>query len=226
MQRSFVRNVRRMITDTIINNRDIYDEAIKKDNSRDANASATAPTSPTKNNTNNNNLDPHPSMPTPSPNKKARITTSTNDGITSHQPIVNAGSDGKDKYDLVGKALGKDSSLVGDADLDRLIMQAVALKQSRIRDNTVLNYKDFNNGKEKYFVKVSTNTTDEGFTMCSGWLDKCFEINGMKDSEFKSAKRCAKKIRRQYGEAFHQALEEEGIMTPVLLCEQTESDGG
>ena len=30
MQRSFVRNVWRMITDTIINNRDIYDEAIKK----------------------------------------------------------------------------------------------------------------------------------------------------------------------------------------------------
>ena len=30
MQRSFVRNVRRMITDTIINNRDIYDKAIKR----------------------------------------------------------------------------------------------------------------------------------------------------------------------------------------------------
>ena len=130
MQRGFPRNnVRRMITDTIINNRDIYDEAIKKDNSRDANASATAPTSPTKNNTNNNNLDPHPSMPTPSPSKKAHIGTLTNDGITSHQPIVNAGSDGKYKYDLVGKALGKDPSLVGDTDLDRLIMQAVALKK-------------------------------------------------------------------------------------------------
>jgi hypothetical protein len=42
MQRSFTRNMRRMITDTIINNRDVYDEAIKDDEKKSKRLSTTS----------------------------------------------------------------------------------------------------------------------------------------------------------------------------------------
>ena len=51
MQRSFLRNSRRMITDTIINNQEVYDEATNESNKKDTAASDTTRTSPEKSTT-------------------------------------------------------------------------------------------------------------------------------------------------------------------------------
>mmetsp|Transcript_40036 Transcript_40036/g.72132 ORF Transcript_40036/g.72132 Transcript_40036/m.72132 type:complete len:91 (+) Transcript_40036:158-430(+) len=50
MQRSFLRNSQRMITDTIINTQEVYDEATNESNKKDTAASDTTCTSPEKNN--------------------------------------------------------------------------------------------------------------------------------------------------------------------------------
>ena len=236
MQRSFTRNSRRMITDTIINNRDVYDDAIKDDKKKSKSTATPSTNTPTPGKSNShlpttpspttnthttskpNNYMPSttndndPSMPTPSPSKKARITIPS-----TPQHTINAVSSEKREFDLVEKAIGKDVALIGDEQLDRLIMQAVALKQKRSGDNVVLNYKDFRNGKMKSFVQVPTNTTDASFMKQSTWIDKSFELNGRNDTKFNSAKRTAKHIRRHYALAFQEALKEQGIMTPEKM---------
>ena len=151
-------------------------------------------------------------MPTPPPTKKARTSSSSDDGTTlATDPSV------KSKYGLLEQLFGKDSEEIPSDTLDRFMMQCIELKQSRTDNKGVFNHKNFKNGKETHYVKMSVSTTDEGFAKHSGWVDECFKINGMKDSAYKSANRTTKKIRKRYGEAFKEALEEEGVKSPEKM---------
>ena len=94
MQRSFTRNMRPMITDTIINNRDVYDEAIKDDEKKSKRLSTTSPSTdipatPDKpnNNTSTVSNDPNNSMLTPSSSKRPLINPPACN-IISPQPII------------------------------------------------------------------------------------------------------------------------------------------
>jgi len=139
MQRGFTRNSRRMITDTIINDRDVYDDAIKDDKKKSKSTATPSTNTPTPGKSNshlpttpspstnthttskpNNHMprttnDNDVSMPTPSPSKKARITIPS-----TPQHTINAVSREKREFDLVEKAIGKDVALIGDEQLPRV----------------------------------------------------------------------------------------------------------
>ena len=196
MQRSFIRNVRRMITDTIINNRDVYDDATKEKRGKSSTSDSTNKSTSTSEKTNNTILtdkskDADLAIVTPPPTKKARRNESSNVNKTSSEPTsninatspqltANAASTGNGKFNLVEKALGKDASLIGadDPDLDKLMMQIVKLKQMMTNNKLLLKYKDVSNGKTNSFVNIPTNTTDRSFTKLAAWIEEVFGVNG------------------------------------------------
>ena len=169
-----------MITDTIINNRDVYDEAIKDDEKKSKRLSTTSPSTDTpatpdkpNNDTSTVNNDPNAAMPTPSPSKRPHISPPACN-IISPQPII-SGSVMKGEFDLVQKAVGYNVDLLGnecDEHLDRLLTQLVALKQKKAADKIILCYKDYRNGKAASFVKNPVNKSDAAFVKLSAWIDK------------------------------------------------------
>jgi hypothetical protein len=138
-----------MITDTIIDNQDVYEKAIQpkpKKVSATSTINCKTPdkperpiaSSPAKAVTSNIATD-NTGMPTPSPTKKARISPETKV---------------KSKFGLVEELFGKGYTEIPSEALDRLIIQCVELQQSRTGNSTVLTNKSYKNGKQNYYVKV------------------------------------------------------------------------
>jgi len=192
MQRKFLGNIRRMITDTIINNQDVCKNAIQPKPKKvtatttidcNANGCVESPekpndSSPAKASTSIITTD-NTVMPTPSPTKKAHISPGTNV---------------KSKFGLVEELFGQEYAEIPTEALDRLIMQCVELKQSRTGNSHVLNNKNYKNGRQNYYIKVPITATQKGFNKDISWIHEVLKINGKKDSAFKSAKRTMKML--------------------------------
>ena len=170
-QRNFARSINRMTLDTIIDDPDLYDHAMREAaaNKEKAVANITS-TCPTR---------------------------QTTDVPTSPEGVKRRRIELHSEFYMLQNTLGDDVDLMGnDAGilLDKLMSQLVALKQRKRNDKLTLLYKS--NGKHVSCDKVPVNNCSTGFNKSGAWLDKTFGINGSTCTPQDSVKRTVMYIKK------------------------------
>jgi len=109
-------------------------------------------------------------MLTPSPPKKKRRT------------MMLGSNSCNDKYGLIKQCFpGIDLSSVQSAkDIDKLLVEIIALKQKQSGSNLLLNVRNGMNGSVANYVKVPTHSSDKAFKKYSACINLAVSINGKK----------------------------------------------
>ena len=177
MQRSLLRNTRRMIADTTLNDPDVFNDANNKlitvkvrvetrdDGAVEVIAEDTMMDDAT------------------SPRKRLRTDIGSAQPTPSPQVVANEkrGSS-KREFEHIESAFNvKDTDEITEKDLDALIAQCVTLKQQKSDNNGILTFQDPKGWKTKTYVQIPVTNTDETHAKYGEWIDKCFDINGSKE---------------------------------------------
>ena len=207
-----------MVTDTIINDRDVYDKLAKTNDGSN-------PDSDDELDTESENEDVEveataDEYSTPPPTSKKRKHSALPSADITSLALVTSKSAPPSKFHLVKKAIESPVHLIKSdsrkrENLNRLCTQANSLMQEMNGgENVTLTYKDMRNGKETYFVKVTPAGSDESFRKYSKWLKRALHRNGGKDGIFGGAKRATKWLYNNQKEAFNEAMSELGVSLP------------
>ena len=221
-QRSFKGDIRRIITDTIINDRDVYDNLAKVNGKSNADLDDDLDTESEDEDADvEATIEKHATPPTVS--KKRKPTTAPSADSATSESIRSMSAYPSKKFHLVEKAIESPVHLIKSElrnrdSMNRLCTQANSLMQEMNSDGEVcLKYKDMRNGKETYFVKVTSAESHETFRKYSKWLKQALNRNGGKGGISAGAKRATKWLYTNQREAFFDALSELGVSLPQKM---------
>ena len=220
-QRKFQRKAQKVIASTIVDNEDVFFDSIqlsradiKKNQESEApdtkadDAEDACDPEPTTTSIFAGQATPSKEAPSPTSNKAPCLPIQV---TPSQQPpaIVPPTPAVLVEPDLVGKAIDF-SHADASKNLDKLIAQAIGLKQNLSKDPLSFEYYDYKKRQKTSYVRVHRNRTDSSFFRRTDWLQRILEINGMGEP-FKSAKRTAKFLKRKFEQAFNEFIKEEDM---------------
>ncbi len=120
-------------------------------------------------------------------------------------------------FPFTNRALGRDSDFdLGAADdvdqVDRHLTDFIGMKQRHSKNKVAFQYVDTRNLKQQSYVKVASATTDKSYRTSDRWIDEAVAANSRKDgNKSNSIQRMTKSLLKRDEEAVREALAEAGI---------------
>jgi len=188
-----------LIADTIINDPDVYEAATKDDKVKQADDASAKPSAFDDLTVTSESPAKRPRIgddDAVTPTQTAHVTQVSPPTASSTRP--SSSPVGGEYAALIQTLQSENCALTAELDmqLDRFLTKAIKLKQNQTGDSIVFSFKDYGNGQIQTYVKPSKNSSDKAFTRYSKWIDYVFEINGKGDKMKRSAKPCAKYIKK------------------------------
>lgn len=218
-QRYFKRNINEHVMNTLLDNDDVFNDAIKEldqqinptsDEDEPEPMLVQPPTAKKQKTIDEAELFDELKLPSNEPRESylsGFVSTVLKTVLTPFRglfPFTNIALNRERDFDL---NITDDKGLV-----DNHITDFIGMKQNLSGNKSLLQYRDTRNGRDQSFVKVSTSTSDKSFLLSRVWLDQAIEVNSCRDGDMSSSiRRITKHLIRKDRNAVEEAMREMGM---------------